>query len=132
MEISEFIGLDVGQKRTGIARASSAAKIPEALESVNTSELISKLKDLIGSNEISAIVVGIPRSLDGNETLQTKWVRNWLESAKKKVDKPFYWQDEALTSLKARQSEKVDEHSGAAEIILQDFLDTPEQERQRA
>lgn len=135
MEIKELIGLDVGIKRTGLARASSAARLAEPLKVVETTDLIDELKAIIKKGPMEAIVVGLPRSLQGKETDQTVWVRGWVQKAKAELEEvPFYWQDEALTSklalarrLSGKKPQELD--ALAAQIILQDFLDTPEAER---
>jgi putative Holliday junction resolvase len=136
VEIKEFIGLDVGQKHTGIARASSGARLAEPLMSVETARVLKTLEDLIKKQDIDSIVIGLPRNLSGNDTTQTQWVRDWVKRAKDRIDLPFFWQDEALTSkvatsreLMKKQQAKADIDSLAAAIILQDFLDTPEAER---
>ena len=46
MQASEIIGLDIGQKRTGIARASSIARLAEPLMTIETEHLIYKLKEV--------------------------------------------------------------------------------------
>lgn len=133
MEEAEFLGLDVGMQRTGIARGSAMAKIAQPLFSVGTDELIDNLKTLIVAHKADAVVVGLPRNLKGDDTKQTDWVREWATSAKDKVKLPFYWQDEALTSVNAEamqsKTKTKDIDSLAAAIILQDFLDSPEQQR---
>ncbi len=132
MEISELIGLDVGERRTGIARASSIARLAEPLKTVETEKLMEELKNLLSLNKVSAVVVGLPRSLEGEDTGQTRWVRDWVKQAKQQLNTVFYWQDEALTSKQAEahaKNEKVGADALAAQIILQDFLDTPEGER---
>lgn len=134
MDGKQLLGLDVGLKRTGIARASEDARIAEPLITVPTTEVIKVLKDLIKEHNVGTIVVGLPRNLAGDDTRQTTWVRDWVKHAKNKVDLPFYWQDEVLTSriaeAKKLSSKKLhDVDSLAAAIILQDFLDTPESER---
>lgn len=138
MGASEVLGLDVGLKQTGIARASSIAKISEPLETVRTSALVPKLKQISSQMDVSAIVVGLPRNLQGNDTAQTALVRQWVKEAKSEIKAPFYWQDESLTSIEASKAEKLelvkpsDEHSIAAAIILQDFLDSPPSQRKLA
>ena len=134
MSEKQLIGLDVGGTRTGIARASAVARIAQPLETVETKQVLSRLSELIDEYAVDTIVVGLPRSLDGNDTDQTRWVRQWMVGAKEKINKPFYWQDEALTTklaeLKAKTSKKTqDTDALAAAVILQDFLDTPEAER---
>jgi RNase H-fold protein (predicted Holliday junction resolvase) len=76
----------------------------------------------------------LPRGLNGNETQQTTWVRDFVVNAKRKIDLPFYWQDEALTSRIAQAKKAVhkkvhDIDSLAAAIILQDFLESPPADR---
>lgn len=132
MPDGEIIGLDVGQVRTGVARASAVAKLAEPLFSLSTGELINRLKQMADEG-IRTVIVGLPRNLAGEETPQTKWVRDWLRSAKNEIPEiKFYSQDEALTSLEARAKSSqlrakssVDEHALAAAIILQDFLNSP-------
>lgn len=133
MEVKDFIGLDVGQARTGFARASALACLAEPLRTVPTNEALTELKQLVDKG-VSAVVVGLPRDINGRETEQTAWVRQWADEAKKMIDTTFYWQDEALTS-KLAEAEAL--HTGkikdvdalAAQIILQDFLDSPEDMR---
>lgn len=133
MVVNEFIGLDVGKARTGFARGSSAARLAEALPTVPTAEALRALQNLV-SKGADGVVVGLPRSLDSQETEQTTWVRDWVDAAKKQVKVTFYWQDEALTS-KLAEAEAIkggkvqDADSLAARIILQDFLDSPEDTR---
>lgn len=133
MEAKQFIGLDVGSKRTGIARASDIAKIAEPLKTVETKGLDGVLAELIKNDDISGIVVGLPRNLQGDDTDQTAWVRQWVADAKGKIGKEFYWQDEALTSVEAEKQPVTKNHPGidalSAAIILQDFIDTPTAER---
>lgn len=134
MKASEMIGLDVGMKRTGIARASNVARLAEPMESVPTEELIGRLEQLVKEKAVEAVVVGLPRNLKGDDTEQTRWVRNWAKSARAKVKASFYWQDEALTSrlaeVQLKKSGKVhDVDSLAAAMILQDFLDSPDDKR---
>ncbi len=131
---NQILGLDVGEKRTGIARGTMVAGLAEPLATVPADQIFDKLKVLIKEHSTQAIVVGLPRNLSGNETAQTQWVRDWVKNAKAKINLPFYWQDEALTSIQAKDlkpkvKNQVDEHALAAAIILQDFLDTSEQER---
>ena len=133
MKNREFLGLDVGIARTGIARASSAAGLAEPLTTVKTDKVLNKLQDIINQESVTAIVVGLPRGLDGDDTDQTRWVRSWVVKAKKQINMLFYWQDEALTSVKAENlklaAKNQDTDALAAAIILQNWVDTPEAQR---
>ena len=104
MTPKEILGVDVGTVRIGVARASSAAKIAQPLTSLQAQSAVQTLKKMADEQNVSEIVVGLPRSLDGRETAQTKAVRQWVAAAKKQINAKFYWQDEALTS---RQAAKI-------------------------
>ena len=130
----KIIGLDVGEKRIGVAKVDTSTKIavPVCTLNVDGSEWneISKLTRLHNTN---FIVLGMPRSNEGNETAQSLFVRNF---AKKLVEKipgvRIKFQDESLTSvvaeerLKARKKkyEKGEIDAEAASIILQDFVES--------
>jgi len=134
MNPEQLLGLDVGLKHTGIARASAGARLAEPLMRVPTEKVVATLINLIKEYNIRTVVVGLPRNLSGDDTKQTTWVRDWVKQVQRKIHMPFYWQDEALTSriaqAKRLSSKKIqDIDSLAAAIILQDFLDTPEAER---
>ena len=134
MEAKEILGLDIGAKNTGIARASNVARLAEPLISVPTKDTISTLKKYITEHEVEAIAVGLPRNLASEDTEQTRWVRDWTDKAKQAITVPIYYQDEALTSKKAKDYElkaksSFDDHALAAAIILQDFLDGAETNR---
>jgi putative holliday junction resolvase len=125
--------VDVGDKRIGIARGSSLARLAEPLKTVPATDAWEEIESLALQYGSSGVVVGLPRGLDGQETAQTKKVQDWVIQAKKQLKYSFYWQDEALTSHQA-VAEGADSHivdAQAAAIILQDFLDTPAAQRVR-
>ena len=130
----EILALDVGAAKIGMARGSSAARLAEPLKTVKANEALAEVQKLIKQNKVEAIVVGLPRNLSGEDTEQTHWVRAWVKTAQKEISLPFYFQDEALTSIKAnsyelRAKSSYDEHALAAAAILQDFLDSFDSER---
>lgn len=134
MNAKQLLGIDVGEARIGVARASSVASIAEPLVTIETSKAIEKLNQLVSEHSVDTIVVGLPRNLRGDDTKQTNWVRDWVRRAQADIKAQFYWQDEALTShiaevasLSHKKPKDID--ALAAAIILQDFLDTPEAER---
>jgi putative holliday junction resolvase len=120
----EFLGVDFGHKRVGIARGSAAARLAEPLKTVAADTAIAEINSLAAANSAAAIIVGLPRNLRG--TPQTQSVRQWVEKAKPQIGLPFYWQDEALTSVSSDGDD-----ARAAAMILQDFLDTPAGQRVR-
>lgn len=123
----ELIGLDIGQKRTGVARASSIARLAEPLTTIETEQLVPKLKDIIDKHQPELIVVGLPRNLQSADTEQTKWVRGIIGDIQSHfLDMHFEFQDEALTTVAAKErlaKNTTEIDAEAASIILQDFLD---------
>ena len=122
-KVLEYLGVDVGAARVGIARGNSAARLAQPIKVVAADQAMQVLFELAQTQSASGIVIGLPRSLDGQETAQTKDVRQWADELKKQISLPLYWQDEALTSQKADTDDK------AAALILQDFLDSAESDR---
>lgn len=127
------IALDVGEKRIGVARATTEARMPEPLTTLaNDDKFDSELTKIIDKMDVQGFVVGLPRGLDGQETAQTEYVRQFIADHPLITDPIF--QDEAVTSLQAEEIlrasgkpyEKGDIDAGAAAIILQDYLETHE------
>lgn len=126
--------MDVGLAKVGIARGSDQAKIAQPLKTVPEPKAITELKSLAEKDHAVGIVVGLPRGLESQETKQTETVRRWTKTAMERINLPFYWQDEALTSkiaLSREVAKLTGEDAIAASVILQDFLDSPEDRRVR-
>lgn len=104
------------------------ARLAQPLKTVKTDEAIEQLREIIHENKAEMIVAGLPRNLSGEDTQQTRWVRDWIAGAKAELGVVFYWQDEALTSVKAEslklKAKNKDVDAEAAAIILEDFLST--------
>ena len=129
----KIIGLDVGEKRIGVAKVDSDTKIalPVGFVEVDGTEWeqIAKIARL---NSTNFFVLGLPRSNEGNETKQTLYVRRFATTLTSKIPgAKIRFQDESLTSveaedrLKKRQKkyQKGDIDAEAASIILQDFIE---------
>ncbi len=126
---STILALDIGEKRIGIARANIIAKIAEPLATLQNDAMFrDSLLALIKEHDAEQIVVGLPRGLEGQDTKQTSYVRDFVDDLNLLIDVIF--QDEALTSLKAKEQlessdkihPKADIDSLAAMNILEDFL----------
>ncbi|MCR5832327.1 MAG: endolytic transglycosylase MltG [Candidatus Saccharibacteria bacterium] len=128
-----ILGLDVGEKRIGVAKADSNIKIAIPISTIevdgNEFQEIARLTRLYNTG---AVVLGLPRSNEGNETAQSLYVRNFAKTLTEKVPNvKINFQDESLTSveaekrLKARKKtyEKGEIDAEAASIILQDFIE---------
>jgi len=129
--IGTILALDVGEVRIGVATANLTSRLPQPWGVIEHSNNVSDIiNSILAEHKIVAIVVGLPRGLDGQETSQTKLVRAFTDELKQKVRLPFYLQDEALTSVQAEkelEQRKIKYNKGdvdalAATYILSDFL----------
>lgn len=138
--MAAIIALDVGDRRTGVARAPIDVAIASPLETIDsTVDFNATLQELLVREKATMLVIGLPRSIDGNDTQQTKKIRALGETLKEKLSVPIYFQDEAGTSLKAKEElankkgtypkEMID--ALAATYILQDFLEGPYKQLKR-
>lgn len=134
-QINHVLGLDVGTKKIGVARVNMMARLPEPLDIIETESAEPMIRQLVAGHDIDAVVVGLPRGLDGQETEQTAWTRSWAKSLRKSLALPMFWQDEALTSELAKQyinQHKIPPHlldAVAACIVLNDFMLMPDDKR---
>ena len=128
----KVIALDVGERRIGVALCDMKSRLPHPLSAILNGPTVAKdIQALIAEHAADALVVGLPRGLEGQETRQTAAVRLFVEvTVAPAVSVPIYWQDEAATSLQAeaelRQSgrhyKKGDVDSLSATYILEDFV----------
>ncbi len=129
-----IIGIDVGERRIGVARIHSVVKIAEPLQPIetakqNATEEIGRVIEEYGAD---AIVVGLPRGLDGQETAQTSYCREFAEKLSIDIKTPVYMIDEAGTSKAADErignNKSISRDSVAAAILLEDFANYSNQE----
>ena len=131
MSSRTLIGLDVGEKRIGVAVADAGIRIavPFMTIVVDGSE-IETIAKLVIEEDADTIVVGYPRNQQGEATAQTDYVEKFTKRLEY-LDKEIVFQDESLTSVLAEQQLKAynrpyskgDIDAGAATIILQDYLE---------
>jgi putative Holliday junction resolvase len=138
-----IVGLDVGERRIGIAVSDATGTLatpagvlrPPSLEAGAVQLVASELGRLGGEDEpIARVVVGLPRRLDGSPTSMTPRVEAFAAALGAHTGLPIVLQDERLTSREAEsrlaireknwraRKERLD--AAAAAIILQDYLDT--------
>jgi putative Holliday junction resolvase len=127
--LGKYLGIDYGARRIGLALADSDTKLATPLKAVALDELAAVIDR---EGPFDAVVVGLPRNLDGNDTPQTLAVRRFTDDVlwRKHHIEPVF-QDEAATSAIAEERlkesgkkyERGDIDAEAAAIILQDYLD---------
>jgi putative holliday junction resolvase len=124
-----ILALDVGSKRIGSAIAGTVARLPRPYGDFSNDgpEAVSKaLQAVIDAESVDAIVVGVPRNLQGEETAQSEEIRSLVASLE--VTVPFTFVDESLSSVRADavtadgQYPQASRDSLAACFILEEYL----------
>lgn len=125
----QYLGLDIGTVRTGVAVADSGVKIAVPLETIemNKVDFATKVAELVRFHGVTVLVVGYPRNQSGEPTKQTAFV----ESKVAELNIPsvtIVFQDESLTSVIAHERLGAATNKGkidaeAAAILLQDYLE---------
>jgi putative Holliday junction resolvase len=140
--VGRIVGLDVGERRIGIAISDATGTLARPVTAVRVAGLqgaaVSAVVDAIASLEagddpVVAIVVGLPRRLDGTPNALTPQVESFASAIHARTQHPVHLQDERLTSREAESRLAVREKdwrarkarldAAAAAIILQDYLD---------
>jgi putative Holliday junction resolvase len=129
--LHNILALDVGERRVGIARANSLARLANPLITLQRDDSFwPELQKIMESEQIHQAVIGLPRNLEGNDTAQTQATNAFVAEFGRRFDVPVALQDEALTSRKAKAElqargkpfAKADIDALAATYILEDYL----------
>jgi putative Holliday junction resolvase len=131
-----FLGLDVGDKRIGVALSDEGAIIAsprETLERKGTKKDVLYLLDLARREEVSEILVGMPFSLDGTAGPQAEKVGRFVEALRASSPVTVTTWDERLSTVVAERAMIEADVSRAkrrgaldrvaAALILQSYLD---------
>ncbi|MGB3023629.1 MAG: Holliday junction resolvase RuvX [Candidatus Saccharimonadales bacterium] len=130
---TNYLGLDVGTKRIGMAQADDLIKIARPLPTIMADEDCFEVIARCANNEnCQTIVVGYPRNLSGEPTAQTASVEAFVSTLRQHFDGNIVYQDESLTSVTAEQRLGADTHrikrgdidAEAACIIVTDYLES--------
>jgi len=127
--------LDYGRVRLGVAVSDESRMLAFTQPFISTQKgnVLQKIRSVIEDNDCGEIVVGLPLSLDGTDSLMTEEVRVFVDKLRELVDIPVTLWDERLSSYAAedalreagvnsrRLKEKRDSES--ARIVLQEYLD---------
>ena len=132
---TKFIAIDYGLKKTGISITDTEKIFAFPLETVNTSELIIHLKNLIEKENISRIIIGQPRRFSGEYSEIENSIIKFITFVSDFFDKNEIFRfDERFTSKIAKKSlissgvkkklrsDKYLIDKISATIILQDYL----------
>ena len=133
---SRLIGVDMGSKRVGLSISDENRKIATPLKTVdykNIQLLIVEIEKIINENNISGIVFGNPKNMDGTEGSSSQSVKDKIKLISEKIDIPsVLWDERLSTKGEFNLSRQLDVNvtkrvknidKNAAAFILQGALD---------
>ena len=134
--MTRILGIDFGTVRIGLALSDPtgtlASPLPH-LEKKTISQINAALTKLVETHEISRVVVGLPRNMDGSYGPAAEKVRDFISKIQGSIGIPIETQDERLTTVQASKQlsqiglnqrdlrKKID--GSSASLILQQYLD---------
>ncbi|MES0341581.1 MAG: Holliday junction resolvase RuvX [Candidatus Humimicrobiaceae bacterium] len=126
----KILGLDIGEKRIGIAISDKDEKISAPFGIINNDcNFKTNIEKIINEYHIKKIVVGMPYTLKGDIGTQARKVIQFVKENINFENVDIDYFDERFTSsipeydIKKNKMKKKDIDKLSAAIILQDYLD---------
>lgn len=132
----KYLGVDYGDKRTGIAECDISGTLASGIGTLKESGMrhtaIRVAKEAMERGAVK-IVVGLPKNMDGSEGERAKTVRVFADILKEYTEIPIDFYDERMSTMLAyrymdgtetfgkKRRDNIDTLS--AEVILQSYLD---------
>jgi len=131
-----LVGLDFGEKTIGVAVSDRMRSVASPLETIRRKKFTQDaqaLETIIAAREIGAILLGLPRNMDGSEGPRCQSTRAFARNLSQRIALPIGFWDERLSTVAAeralleadtsrkRRAEVIDHV--AASYILQGALD---------
>jgi putative holliday junction resolvase len=136
MELRRTMGLDLGDATIGVAVSDALGMTAQGITTLTRrggQGDLDALRELCQTHEVSRVVVGLPRNMNGSEGPRAEKSRRFGALLKEALALPVYLWDERLSSAEAervlisadvsrrKRSQVIDKL--AAQILLQSFLD---------
>ena len=129
--MDRLMGLDVGDKTIGVAVSDLLMITAQGVTTIKRTNIkndLNELKKLIDEYQVTKIVAGIPKRLDGTIGIQGEKVLEFLEKMKKHIDLPVELEDERFTTtmsermlieadVKRKKRKEVIDKLAAAQIL---------------
>ena len=132
----KILGLDYGDRRIGVAASDAfgwTAQGLEVLERRRDEGEFARIAELVREHEISEIVVGLPKNMNGTVGPRGEICIAFAERLRDELNLPVHLWDERLTTMAAertlieadvsRKKRKQVVDKMAASLILQNYLD---------
>lgn len=100
------LGLDIGEKRIGVAVADTTTGLAMPLRVMNAQEVIDNAQSwrmLVQDNEPDLLVCGLPKTMRGATGQQAARIRELAERVAQSCGVPLEFADERLSSAEAKR-----------------------------
>jgi putative Holliday junction resolvase len=141
IHIGRIMGLDIGDKRIGVALSDPLGWMASPSEVVlreSDAVALTKISELIQQHQVERVVVGLPRSLDGSLNQQAIKVQAFAEELSRRIKVPVEFWDERLSTVAANRlmidtgTKKGDKKSKrdaiSSALVLQAYLDSKQKQ----
>jgi putative Holliday junction resolvase len=128
--VTRILAVDFGEKRIGLATADSPGGLatPRRMVPRRSDEAAaSEIERFCREEEVGTILVGVPRSPDGEESAIAPRIRSFADKLASVTGLPVVFHEETLTSneaarrLRGRRS-RAGVDAEAAAVLLEDWL----------
>jgi putative Holliday junction resolvase len=124
--VPRVVALDYGSARCGVAVSDPSGTLATPIEPVlrpNTRKGFNRVLETIRAHGPETVVVGLPLSLSGHDSAQTREARAFADRLEHALDVPVALYDERFTTALAQQrAGSAAEDSRAAAVLLEDWL----------
>ncbi len=130
-----IMAVDYGDARTGIAVSDLLCSIvgsTTVIHSRNREKTVAQIVAIVKEKEVTEIVVGLPRNMDGSEGPRAELCREFAQELTQAVGLPVTMWDERRTTVEAHQILSEHNYHGkkrkntvdavAASLILEGYL----------
>ncbi|GED32332.1 Holliday junction resolvase RuvX [Brevibacillus centrosporus] len=134
--MTRLMGLDVGDKTIGVAVSDELGWTAQGVETIKRQSKekdFARLQELIAQYQVGAIVVGLPKNMNGTIGPRAEMCQSFGKLLQEKTSLPVHMWDERLTTMAAermlisadvsRQKRKTVIDKMAATLILQGYMD---------
>lgn len=131
-----YLGLDVGDRRIGVAVSDETATLATGfatMRRVGPRKDVKAVASLVREHGVGEVIVGLPRRLDGSVGIQAQKVLDFMDDLRAALGVPVVAWDERFTSVIAQQAlveadvsrrdRKAVIDKVSAILILQNYLD---------
>lgn len=134
MNFTKILGIDYGRRRIGVAICGPLGIAnPLTVITRKNNNVLEEFGEIIEENDVSKIVMGLPKNMDNSEGEMVKEVKEFAQQLQEKFEIPIDFCDERLSTWEAQNSLKnlgmspnkrkkiID--AVAAALILQNYVD---------